>query len=126
MIAALISGSLFRAPEQRTAKSGKPFVTASIKIRDADAASAFVRVMAFSESAQAELARLQDGEAVAVQGPLKVETYAAADGTTKISLSIVADHILPLRSPPKKRATMAKPSPSSAPLDRVFDDAIPF
>ena len=34
---ALISGQLFRAPEQRTSKAGKPFVTATIRAKDGDA-----------------------------------------------------------------------------------------
>jgi hypothetical protein len=31
---ALITGQLFRAPEQRTAKNGNPFVTATIRVKD--------------------------------------------------------------------------------------------
>jgi hypothetical protein len=34
---ALITGTLFRAPEQRTAKSGKPFVAATLKVKDGEA-----------------------------------------------------------------------------------------
>jgi hypothetical protein len=32
----LITGTLFRAPEQRTSKAGKPFVTATLKAKDGD------------------------------------------------------------------------------------------
>jgi single-stranded DNA-binding protein len=46
--------------------------------------------------------RLGDGDAVSVQGPLKVETYEK-DGATKLSLSVVADHVMALRQPPKER-----------------------
>jgi hypothetical protein len=33
----LISGTLYRAPEQRTSKSGKPFVTGTLRVKDGDA-----------------------------------------------------------------------------------------
>ena len=97
----LITGSLFRAPEQRTSKAGKPFVTATIRSKDGDA-SQYWRAVAFSETAQAELMRLGDGDALSVQGALKVETYER-DGETKLSLSIIAEHVLALRQPSRKR-----------------------
>ena len=34
---AIVTGALFRAPEQRTSKAGKPFVTATIRAKDGDA-----------------------------------------------------------------------------------------
>jgi hypothetical protein len=71
--------------------------------------------------------RLSDGDALSAQGKLTIETYIAVTGATKVSLSIVAEQILPLRAPPKKREAKAKPSPSSAQEpERAFDDSIPF
>jgi hypothetical protein len=32
----LITGTLFRPPEQRTSKAGRPFVTATIRVKDGD------------------------------------------------------------------------------------------
>jgi single-stranded DNA-binding protein len=84
----LVTGALFKAPEQRTSKAGKPFVTATIKAKDGDSAQ-WWRVIAFSESAQAELMRLTDGDALSVQGGLKVEMYAKDGGEPKLSLSII-------------------------------------
>jgi single-stranded DNA-binding protein len=112
VIAALISGSLYRAPEQRIAKSGRPFVTAKVKVRDGESLL-FVRATAFSESVGAELLRLQDGDAVAVQGPLRIETYVGADSTTKISLSVTAENVLGLRQAPKKRAAKTSAAPDT-------------
>jgi single-stranded DNA-binding protein len=102
MIHALVSGTLFRAPEQRTSKVGKPYVSTTLKIKEGDA-SQFVRVSVFSETAQAELMRLSDGDAISAQGPLKAEIYTGSDNIAKVSLSIVADNILPLRQPPRER-----------------------
>jgi hypothetical protein len=33
----LVSGTIFRAPEQRTSKAGKPFVAATIRAKDGEA-----------------------------------------------------------------------------------------
>ena len=123
MIFALISGTLFRNPEQRVSKSGKPFTTATMRVKDGDAAQ-FVRVTAFFESAQTELLRLSDGDSLSVQGPFKAETYVANSGETKISLSIVTDKILPLKQQPKQRQEKA---PASCPRQEPapFDDGLP-
>jgi single-stranded DNA-binding protein len=109
MIFALITGILYRAPELRTAKTGRQFVTATLRGKEGES-SQFLRITAFSESVQAELLRLQDGDALSVQGALKIETYIAVTGATKVSLSIVGEQILPLKQEPKKRATK-KPAP---------------
>ena len=52
----LVSGTLSRAPELKTAKSGKPYASATIRVA-ADGAAEFWSILAFSESAQAELLR---------------------------------------------------------------------
>jgi hypothetical protein len=49
---ALVTGALFREPERRMSKAGKPFVTATIKAMDGEAIQ-WWNVVAFSESAQA-------------------------------------------------------------------------
>lgn len=98
----LLTGALFHAPEQRISKAGKPFVTATVRVKDGEAAQWF-RVSAFSESAQAELMRLGDGDALAVQGAIKAELYTPGGGEPRISLSIVADQVLTLRQPPRTK-----------------------
>jgi Single-strand binding protein family len=70
----LIAGTLFRQPEQRTSKAGKPFVTATIRVKDGDE-SQWWKVLAFSDSIKAELMRMADGDAYSVQGAFKVEFY---------------------------------------------------
>jgi single-stranded DNA-binding protein len=101
MIAAIVQGSLWRAPEQRTSEAGKAYATATIRIKDGDETK-FVRATVFSESAQAELMRLSDGDALSAQGRLSAEIYTGIDNIPKISLSIVADQTLPLRQPPRE------------------------
>jgi hypothetical protein len=86
MSLALVTGTLFKAPEQRTSKAGKPFVAATIRAKDGEV-SQWWRMIAFSESAQAELMRLGDGDACSVQGSFKAELYRPDGGEAKLSLS---------------------------------------
>jgi single-stranded DNA-binding protein len=124
---ALVTGTLFRPPEQRTSKSGKAFVTATLKSKDGESVQ-WWKVVAFSESARSELMGLGDGDAVACQGPLKVETYER-DGETKLSLSLVADRVLALHQPSKQREPGSEKTSSrerTVGADRPFDDPIPY
>ena len=122
---AIVTGSLFKTPERRTSKTGRPYVTATIRAKDAEATQ-WWRVTAFSESAQAELMRLTDGDPLSVQGAFKAELYAKDGGEPKVSLSIIADKVLALRQPPRERKARA---PGDAPHRggaAAFDDSIPF
>jgi len=99
-----VSGTLVRAPESRAMKVGRSIATAStatLKAKDGDYTQ-FWRIAAFDETAQAELLRLLDGDAVAVAGSLKAELYRS-NGETKLSFGVIAEHVLPLRQPGKKR-----------------------
>jgi single-stranded DNA-binding protein len=125
MIFALVTGSLWKPPEQKTSKTGKPYVVASIRAKDGEA-SQWWRVTALSESAQAEIMRLADGDGVSVQGSFKAELYKPESGEPKVSLSIIAGRVLALRQPPKERKA---PKDRDAPYRggaAAFDDSIPF
>jgi single-stranded DNA-binding protein len=147
----LIQGALFRQPERKTSTNGRPFVQATVKIKDG-AASTFWRIFAFSESVQEELLRLSEGDALSVSGPMRAEMWAPEGKEPRIALSLTADAILPLRrekQPREKRAadTLAKSAvraigssitrrprgrvspfaPHGAhPTDSALDDDIPF
>src|ERR1700686_2891383 len=111
-VAILISGSIFREPQQRTSQSGKRYVTTTLKAAAADnSTSDFWSVLAFGDTAGAELMRLAVGERLAIQGSLKIETYVK-DGETKISRTIFADHVLAVRQPPKERKPKVAPAGS--------------
>jgi len=56
--------------------------------------------------ASCSLLTIGDGDAVSVQGVLRVETYDK-DGETKLSLTCIADAVLPLRAAPKERKAKA-------------------
>ena len=79
-------------------------------------------MLAFSDTAQAELLRLDDGDALAVQGGLRAEAYSK-DGELRVGLTVIADAVLPLRRPKKREA----PERQERDPDRAaYDDAIPF
>jgi single-stranded DNA-binding protein len=131
---ALITGTVFRNPTQRTSKAGKPYTTCTIKAGSDDntGASDFWSIICFSESGQLELLRLEVGDSVAVRGKLKIETYVANGGQTKISRSIFADAALGLRPvprTPKPKTARSAPPTHDQPTTTAappFDDGIPF
>jgi single-stranded DNA-binding protein len=97
----VVRGTLSRAPESGVLKNGAPFVTATLNAKDGDHMQ-FWQIVAFSETVQAELMQLSDGDAVAVQGSLRAELYDK-HGETELFFGIIAEHALGLRQPGKKR-----------------------
>ncbi|WP_036286916.1 single-stranded DNA-binding protein [Methylosinus sp. PW1] len=120
-IYALVTGTMFRAPEEKASKGGKPFVVATIRVDSGNRedAAEWWRAVAFSETARVELLRLHDGDAVSVQGALQLELYES-DGERRLSRKIIAYHVTALRQP--KAATGqqkgARP-PSRTPAQRA-------
>ena len=94
MIESLASGKLIGKPMQRTSKTGRPFVTAKMRVATGAEESHFVNVAAFSDSAQAALLALDDGEAVSVAGSLNVGMWTNREGVATPSLSIIAAQVL--------------------------------
>ena len=107
MIDALIAGRIYGAPQSRTSKNGNPFVTAKIRTPMANGEASFVNVIAFSDSAQAALLALQDGDSAAIAGELKASAYTAADGTAKPSLDLTAHQVLTAYAVTRKRRAVA-------------------
>jgi single-stranded DNA-binding protein len=140
-VAILLQGRLERAPETRTSRNGNTFAMATMRVA-AGSEIQFWRCFVFSESAAAELQRLREGDALAVQGTPKFEIYTPDGGAARISLSLTADHVLPLKQPPKERKPKEKgphtekpsrPDPVHHAMNRhggdggdEFGDEIPF
>ncbi len=118
MILALVSGTVFRSPEQRTSKNGREFVTATLISKDGDA-STFANVLAFNDRAKELLLALHPGDACCVQGKATIGVYEK-NGEHRPSLSIVADQVMALRQPKDR-----KPA-ASAPADRTRPEPAPF
>ena len=132
-VAVLVTGALFRAPEQKTSQAGRRFVSATIKVGGESGNAEFWSLLVFSDSVQADLLRLGVGDALSAQGSAKIEIYQKDGGEARISRTIFANSILPLRAPPRERK---KREPSEAPLldakaeqtagPAFFSDDIPF
>ena len=116
---ALVTGALLKPPEQRELKTGKPFVMATLRATDGNA-SDYWTLFAFAEAARAELMRLKAGDRLSAQGRMQVETYVAEDGATRISRTLLTDHVLALRQPRRRREP---PPPLQAEADDNFDGA---
>jgi single-stranded DNA-binding protein len=116
---ALISGTLFRTPERKTSRNDRPFVQATVKTKDGDV-STFWRIFAFSQSVQEELLKLRDGDALAMSGTMRAEVWTPEGKDPRVSLTLTADAILPLRreKQPRDKQDADTPSRPAAPADR--------
>lgn len=123
---ALIVGALFKAPEVKTSKAGKPYATATLKVVVGSDAAEFWQLLVFPEAAQSEVMRLRAGDKLSAQGRFTCEPYVARDGATKISRTLFADAVLPLRAAPRERRSNSAtdaPPPSN---DEGPNDEIPL
>jgi hypothetical protein len=100
-----VAGTLFHAPQCCMNARGR-LVTAKLKGKIGDRTQ-FWHVVAFSETAQAELMRLAEGDALSVQGALHAKPYKQ-DAETEFLFGVVAEEILPLCQPGKKRRKEAR------------------
>ena len=106
MIDALITGRLHGKPSQKTAKTGKPFATAKLRVPAGDEAL-FCNVIAFDPKVCAGLLALEDGDAVALAGALTPKAWLAKDGTPKPSIDMVAHALLTAYHVTRKRKAQA-------------------
>ena len=90
---ASVSGALFKAPQTKISKAGKPYAIATIREGTGERAR-WWKAFVFNESAIEEVMRLGDGEPIAVSGEFECELYAPAGGESRLSWKITADAIL--------------------------------
>ena len=102
MIEALISGKLLGPPSEKMAKTGKPFVTAKVRVH-AGEADVLVNVIAFSESACAALLALESGDAVSLAGSLTPKAWTDREGVVRPALDLVASQVLTAYHVARKR-----------------------
>ena len=108
MIDALISGKLYGQPTERTSKTGKPFVVAKVRAATGDGESMFINVLAFSDSAQAALLALGDGDSVALTGSLTPKTWTDKEGNARPGLDLVAHQVLTAYHVTRRRNAMQR------------------
>ena len=140
----LIQGRLHRTAQQRTSKTGSPFVTATVRVPTKDGGSLFASVIAFSATACQSLLALADGDAVALSGEATLKLYQPKDGgEPRPSLDLLAHQILTPYHVKRRREAMTgnrdeRPTERSPDDERPvqaenhqrsevpFDDTIPF
>jgi single-stranded DNA-binding protein len=109
MIDALIAGKLYGQPQQRTGKSGKPFVTAKARVATGDGDSLFVNAIAFGETVCAALLALDEGDSVALAGTVTPKVWIDKDGQPRPALDMVAAQVLTPYHVTRKRTAMSPP-----------------
>ena len=118
MIEAIVSGKVYGKPTQRSSKTGAAFTVAKLRVATSASESLFVNVIAFSESAQAALLALDDGDAAALAGTLTPKVWTDREGNTRPALDLVAAQVLTAYGLSKKRAAVraaGEPAPDRSP-----------
>ncbi len=114
MIDALIQGRIYGQPAQRNGKNGRPFAIAKIRAATTEGESQFVSVIAFDDGPVAALLALNDGDSVAVVGPLKVSTWQDKEGNHRPGLDLVAHQVMSLYAVRHKRTATQDGLPPQA------------
>ena len=107
MIDALIAGKLTAAPEQRTGKNDKPFVTCKVRAAGGDGEGIVINVIAFSASACNGLLALDEGESVALAGSLTPKAWIDREGAARPALDLVVHQVLTAYAVQRKRKAVS-------------------
>ncbi|WP_321907133.1 single-stranded DNA-binding protein [Paraburkholderia sp. J11-2] len=103
MIDGLISGSLAKDVESRTAKNGNTYALASLRVPAGDGVL-LARVMAFDALVRDELLALAKGDSVSVTGPLELGIWNTDNGESRVSVSMIAHALVSAYHVKRKRA----------------------
>ncbi|RQQ08146.1 single-stranded DNA-binding protein [Burkholderia stagnalis] len=106
MLDALASGKLYGKPGERTGPSGRPFVTAKMRVSVGDGDALFVNVIAFSDDVKVALLALDDGDSVALAGTLTPKVWTDRNGDAKPALDMVAHTVMTAYHVKRKRAAV--------------------
>lgn len=134
-----IIGNLTRDPELRTTSSGINVCTFTVAVNRRRSGNSnqpeadFFRVSAWRQLGENCQRYLAKGRKVAVVGPVSVQTYTGADGTTRASLEVTADDVEFLSSrnedagyAPAAPAQPVSAAPAMNGFEEVDDEDLPF
>ena len=99
---AIITGSLSKAPIEKTSSKGDAYLIASVRDGSGDA-TRYISAFIFAEDAIETVRSLQVGEPISVARELTVELKEWS-GETKLNWSIRADAVLSARAKHKPKA----------------------
>ena len=123
-------GNLTHAPEVRSTQSGNTVCSFTIAVnRKHDAANGqktpdFFRINAWRQLGESSGRYLAKGRKVAVTGELQARTYEAKDGSTRMSLDVLADEVEFLS--PKQDEQEGDSAPDASGFTDISSDDIPF
>ena len=127
------TGNLVRDPESSVTPKGITKCTFTVAVDrkykvDGEKQTDYFRINAWRQLGDACYRHLSKGRKVYVSGELQPSTYTAKDGTTRMSLDVVADEIEFLSPKPEateNRDAMQEQKPTDGFTDISSDD-IPF
>ena len=112
---AMVMGSLVADPVRRTGQSGKPFVTASMRVPVEGGDAFLASLIAFSTSAGEALAALAKGDQVVVGGRASLKSWTGRDGAEHHGVSIVVEQVMnPYRLGVRRKAAAGESDAGSA------------
>jgi single-stranded DNA-binding protein len=125
MIDAVIAGRLYRKPSEHTAKNGRRFITAKVRVSTRDGGAIFVNVICFEEAAAGAPLALADGDSVALSGEATPSVWTAKDGTARAVLDLLAHAVISPFSVTRKRRAVSAAAASPAAVELPFDEELP-
>ena len=129
---AVISGTVYRAPEKRFTSNNIPITAFAMNISDTD--ESLVRVVAKGNFAETVESTVHKSDRIIVEGRLQTNTVKNEDGTERKIVEIDAFAIEHLAGSQSAGVQGAKPSPDSIVQfgqqefseDLISEDEIPF
>lgn len=106
MIDALIAGTIYGQPSERTSANGKRFATAKLRVSVRDGSACFVNVICFDAGAVTALLALREGDSAALSGELTPKVWTDKHGESKPSLDLLAHAVLTPYHVTRKRAAI--------------------
>lgn len=99
----LIQGKLRGTTATKTASNGRPYTVFRMSAADKTGEGVLVSCIVFSESAQAALQRLDDGDSLCVSGDAAIKTWEGSDGTTRHGLDVTVHAVMTAYHAGRKR-----------------------
>lgn len=118
----IITGKLTRNPQFKTSKQGNPYVWMLLSVpTEQERLSA--SVLGFEQVAET-MGKLNEGDEVAVTGTASINEWDKGDGTTRISLNVMASQVMTLYQHRKKKKRFEAKGQAAGQASGDFDDDI--
>jgi hypothetical protein len=116
MIDALIAGKLFAKSVPHTGKSGKPFVTAKVRVATTGEEAVFVSVIAFDGKIIDGLLALDAGDSVSLSGALTPKVWEGKPALDRVAQGILTAYHVSR----KRKAAEAEPEAGGPQFERDY------